>query len=176
VLPGYEGLVHISELDTKRVESPEKAGIVTGSKLDVKYLSVNEKGQMRLSRRAVLVRDTQSTSPLSGISTPSLPPPNPVSLAAEAAVSVATKPALKRKGPMTAIAETRAPTSLSEKEKAPAIQSKKEKEEMKERERERVIEEVGESEDMSVEREREKEIEKAEVTTLSEEREREKDE
>jgi len=166
VLPGYEGLVHISELDTKRVESPEKAGIVTGSKLDVKYLSVNEKGQMRLSRRAVLVRDTQSTSPLSGISTPSLPPPNPVSLAAEAAVSVATKPALKRKGPMTAIAEKRAPTS----------QSEKEKEEMKKRERERVIEEVGESEDMSVEREREKEIEKAEVTTLSEEREREKDE
>lgn len=57
VLPGYEGLVHISELDVKKVASPEKE-FVPGQKIDVKYLGKNEKGQMRLSRRAVMKRDT----------------------------------------------------------------------------------------------------------------------
>jgi predicted RNA-binding protein with RPS1 domain len=57
ILPGYEGLIHISELDIKKVLSPEKAGITVDQKLDVKYLGKNEKGQMRLSRRVVLLRD-----------------------------------------------------------------------------------------------------------------------
>lgn len=30
VLPGYEGLVHISELDVKKVASVEKSGFVVG--------------------------------------------------------------------------------------------------------------------------------------------------
>eukprot|EP00316_Scyphosphaera_apsteinii_P007759 CAMPEP_0119303212 /NCGR_PEP_ID=MMETSP1333-20130426/4678_1 /TAXON_ID=418940 /ORGANISM="Scyphosphaera apsteinii, Strain RCC1455" /LENGTH=829 /DNA_ID=CAMNT_0007305819 /DNA_START=135 /DNA_END=2624 /DNA_ORIENTATION=+ len=54
VTPGYEGLVHVSELDSKRVESPEKAGFKSGDLVDVKMLGRNDKGQMRLSRRAVL--------------------------------------------------------------------------------------------------------------------------
>ena len=58
ILPGYEGLIHISELDIKKVASPDKIGIAAGQKLDVKYLGKNEKGQMRLSRRAVLMRDS----------------------------------------------------------------------------------------------------------------------
>ncbi len=62
VLPGYEGLIHISELDVKKVQSPEAAGFVKGQKVDVKYLGKNEKGQMRLSRRAVLLRDTPLTA------------------------------------------------------------------------------------------------------------------
>lgn len=57
VLPGYEGLVHVSELDVKKISSPEKE-FTPGQKVDVKYLGKNEKGQMRLSRRAVLRRDS----------------------------------------------------------------------------------------------------------------------
>ena len=57
MLPGWEGLVHLSELDTKKVADPVAAGFEVGQALDVKYLGKNEKGQMRLSRRAVLMRD-----------------------------------------------------------------------------------------------------------------------
>jgi polyribonucleotide nucleotidyltransferase len=79
ILPGYEGLIHVSELDIKKVASPEKAGIVSGQKLDVKFLGKNEKGQMRLSRRVVLLRDA-------GKEDPSVSPPAAVSSAsAEAA-------------------------------------------------------------------------------------------
>eukprot|EP01041_Mallomonas_annulata_P004249 gene4249-8446_t len=106
ILPGYEGLIHISELDVKKVPSPEQAGIVAGMKMDVKFLGVNEKGQMRLSRRAVLLREATTTSPLANVnsnttntttssfvaSTNSSPTvskikPNPISSAAEDAFS-----------------------------------------------------------------------------------------
>jgi len=74
VLPGYEGLVHVSELDVRKIASPEKE-FVPGQKIDVKYLGKNEKNQMRLSRRAVLKRD----SPVSVTGAPleSAPPPPP---------------------------------------------------------------------------------------------------
>jgi polyribonucleotide nucleotidyltransferase len=62
ILPGYEGLVHLSELDSKKVADPAGAGFAVGQTLDVKYLGKNEKGQMRLSRRAVLMRDTPMTA------------------------------------------------------------------------------------------------------------------
>jgi predicted RNA-binding protein with RPS1 domain len=42
--------------------SVEKAGFEVGQKLDVKYIGKNEKGQMRLSRRAVLMRDSTPTA------------------------------------------------------------------------------------------------------------------
>lgn len=61
MLPGYEGLVHLSELDTKKISDPVAAGFAMGQLLDVKYLGKNEKGQMRLSRRAVLMRDAPTT-------------------------------------------------------------------------------------------------------------------
>ena len=58
VLPGYEGLVHISELDKNRVSQADmEAKFKPGEKMDVKFLGKNDKGQMRLSRRAVLMRD-----------------------------------------------------------------------------------------------------------------------
>lgn len=62
VLPGYEGLVHISELDSKKVLNIENLGLTAGQKIDVKYLGKNEKGQMRLSRKAVLMRDSPKTA------------------------------------------------------------------------------------------------------------------
>ena len=54
ILPGTDGLVHISELDTKRVN---KVGDILkeGDKVRVKVLNVDNRGKIRLSRKAVIL-------------------------------------------------------------------------------------------------------------------------
>ena len=51
--PGKEGMVHISKLDFKRTEKVEDVCEV-GDTMKVKYLGVDEKGRMNLSRRDAL--------------------------------------------------------------------------------------------------------------------------
>ena len=51
--PKKEGLVHISKLDKKRTEKVEDVCNV-GDKIKVKFLGVDEKGRMNLSRRDAL--------------------------------------------------------------------------------------------------------------------------
>ena len=51
--PGKEGMVHISKLDFKRTEKVEDVCDV-GDTMKVKYLGVDEKGRMNLSRRDAL--------------------------------------------------------------------------------------------------------------------------
>jgi len=52
---GKEGLVHVSELSTKRIDSVE-AQFKVGETMDVKVLALKDvKGKIRLSRKAVLV-------------------------------------------------------------------------------------------------------------------------
>ena len=53
LLPGKEGLVHISELDTKRVESVESV-IQVGDEIDVLVYEIDRQGRVNLSRRAIL--------------------------------------------------------------------------------------------------------------------------
>jgi polyribonucleotide nucleotidyltransferase len=53
ILPGVEGLCHISELQAGRTEKTEDV-VKKGDIVRVKLLSVDEKGRMRLSRKAVL--------------------------------------------------------------------------------------------------------------------------
>ncbi|MBO5804969.1 MAG: polyribonucleotide nucleotidyltransferase [Bacteroidales bacterium] len=54
ILPGKEGLLHISELDYKKVEKVEDV-VNVGDELDVKLLEIDAKsGKMRLSRRALM--------------------------------------------------------------------------------------------------------------------------
>ena len=62
VLPGHEGLVHISELDVKRISHPDQGGFAVGQKIDVKFLGKNDKNQNRFSRRAVMLRDSPSSA------------------------------------------------------------------------------------------------------------------
>ncbi|MGD9653359.1 MAG: S1 RNA-binding domain-containing protein, partial [Candidatus Dadabacteria bacterium] len=52
VLPGKEGLCHISELAETRIDDIY-AHIKEGETLDVKVLDINERGQIKLSRKAV---------------------------------------------------------------------------------------------------------------------------
>ncbi len=53
ILPGKEGMVHISELDTTRVESVE-AAVKVGDELEVMVVEIDRMGRVNLSRRAVL--------------------------------------------------------------------------------------------------------------------------
>ena len=53
IMPGVEGLLHISEIDHKRVEKTEDV-LKKGDMVQVKLLEVDERGRMKLSRKALL--------------------------------------------------------------------------------------------------------------------------
>ena len=54
-MPGKDGLLHISEIDWKRLETVEDAGIKEGDKLQVKLLAIAPKtGKYKLSRRVLM--------------------------------------------------------------------------------------------------------------------------
>ncbi len=56
IAPGKEGLVHVSKLDTKRVENVEDV-VSVGDKVTVKFLGTDEKGRINLSRKDALKED-----------------------------------------------------------------------------------------------------------------------
>ena len=54
IMPGKDGLLHISEIDWKRLETVEEAGIKEGDTITVKLLEIDEKtGKFRLSHRVL---------------------------------------------------------------------------------------------------------------------------
>jgi polyribonucleotide nucleotidyltransferase len=53
VLPGKEGLLHISHLDHQRVDKTEDV-VSLGDEIEVKVLDIDEKGRINLSRKALL--------------------------------------------------------------------------------------------------------------------------
>ncbi|HUY11274.1 MAG TPA: polyribonucleotide nucleotidyltransferase [Candidatus Dormibacteraeota bacterium] len=53
ILPGKEGLVHISKLDTKRVEAVEDV-VKLGDEIQVKIMEIDAQGRLNLSRKALL--------------------------------------------------------------------------------------------------------------------------
>ncbi len=53
ILPGTDGLVHISELDIKRVAKVTDV-VKEGDEIEVKVLDVDNRGRIRLSRKALL--------------------------------------------------------------------------------------------------------------------------
>jgi len=55
-LPGKEGLVHISKLDTKRVEKVEDV-VSIGDEITVKVMEVDQQGRINLSRKDALPRN-----------------------------------------------------------------------------------------------------------------------
>jgi len=58
ILPGVEGLLHISELQHGRTERTEDV-VKKGDKVRVKLLEVDDRGRMRLSRKALLEKPEQ---------------------------------------------------------------------------------------------------------------------
>lgn len=58
ILPGKEGLCHISELSDARVQDINEF-IKEGEQIQVKVLDINERGQLKLSRRALLKKSEE---------------------------------------------------------------------------------------------------------------------
>lgn len=62
IMPGKDGLLHISEIDWKRYETMD--GIFKeGDKVTVKLLDVDKQGKMKLSRKALLPRPPREDKP-----------------------------------------------------------------------------------------------------------------
>jgi polyribonucleotide nucleotidyltransferase len=58
IMPGKEGLLHISEIEWKRLETIEQSNIKVGDPIEVKLLDVDKKtGKLKLSRKVLLPRD-----------------------------------------------------------------------------------------------------------------------
>ncbi|MCB0724261.1 MAG: polyribonucleotide nucleotidyltransferase [Ignavibacteriae bacterium] len=53
ILPGKEGLLHISEIDHKRINKVEDA-LKMGQEIEVKLLGIDNMGKLKLSRKALL--------------------------------------------------------------------------------------------------------------------------
>ncbi len=55
IMPGKDGLLHISEIDWKRLETVEEAGIKEGDHIQVKLLEIDSKtGKYKLSHRVLI--------------------------------------------------------------------------------------------------------------------------
>ncbi|MBB2952864.1 MULTISPECIES: polyribonucleotide nucleotidyltransferase [Sphingobacterium] len=62
IMPGKDGLLHISEIDWKRFETMD--GIFTeGDKVTVKLLDIDKQGKLKLSRKALLPRPPREDKP-----------------------------------------------------------------------------------------------------------------
>jgi polyribonucleotide nucleotidyltransferase len=59
VLPGKDGLVHISQLSTERVAKVEDV-VAVGDQITVKVTEIDGQGRVNLSRKAVLTQETAS--------------------------------------------------------------------------------------------------------------------
>ena len=55
ILPGKDGLLHISEIDCKRLDTVEESGIKEGDKIKVKLMEIDHKtGKYKLSHRVLM--------------------------------------------------------------------------------------------------------------------------
>jgi len=55
IMPGKDGLLHISEIDWKRLETVEDAGLKEGDKINVKLVEIDQKtGKYKLSHRVLI--------------------------------------------------------------------------------------------------------------------------
>jgi len=77
LLPGKDGMVHISELADHRVDKVEDA-VKIGDEITVKVVEIDNQGRINLSRRALLVPDDESRPlPSQRVGTrPGGPPPH----------------------------------------------------------------------------------------------------
>jgi polyribonucleotide nucleotidyltransferase len=70
ILPGVEGLVHVSQLDTERVEKVENV-VNLGDEIKVKVIEIESSGRLRLSRKAVLIEEQGGTFDMGQAARPS---------------------------------------------------------------------------------------------------------
>lgn len=73
IAPGKEGLVHISQLDVKRVDKVTDV-VNVGDVIRVKVMEIDDKGRLNLSRRQVLI-DVDGLTPENDVDTERKPRP-----------------------------------------------------------------------------------------------------
>lgn len=55
ILPGQDGLLHISEIEHRRINDMEETGLRRGDMIEVKLIGLDpQNGKMKLSRKALL--------------------------------------------------------------------------------------------------------------------------
>jgi polyribonucleotide nucleotidyltransferase len=69
ILPGKEGLIHISELEDYRVDKVEDV-VKIGDEVTVKVINIDDMGRVNLSRRAVFEKEPRAHAPEGGPSGP----------------------------------------------------------------------------------------------------------
>jgi polyribonucleotide nucleotidyltransferase len=62
VLPGKDGLIHISEISDRRVERVEDV-LKVGEIVSAKCVGVDEKGRIKMSRKALLGKGAPAKAP-----------------------------------------------------------------------------------------------------------------
>ena len=62
IFPGKEGLLHISQIDVKRIARVEEV-LKVGDEVEVKVLEIGDEGKIRLSRKAVLNPGSENDTP-----------------------------------------------------------------------------------------------------------------
>lgn len=62
IIPGKEGLIHISQLDVKRVAKVSDV-VKIGDVFDVKLMEIDEKGRLNLSRKALMLQEKKEPVP-----------------------------------------------------------------------------------------------------------------
>jgi len=65
IMPGKDGLLHISEIDWKRLETMDGV-FKEGDMVTVKLLDIDKQGKMKLSRKALLPRPPKEDKPKEG--------------------------------------------------------------------------------------------------------------
>ncbi|HYF48225.1 MAG TPA: polyribonucleotide nucleotidyltransferase [Planctomycetota bacterium] len=65
ILPGTDGMCHVSELDVTYVKNPQEFCKV-GDKMEVKLIAIDDLGRLKLSRRAVIAPGSENTAPQGG--------------------------------------------------------------------------------------------------------------
>lgn len=62
IMPGKDGLLHISEIDHRRIETMDGVFEV-GEMVKVKLLDIDKQGKLKLSRKALLPKPEKNNGP-----------------------------------------------------------------------------------------------------------------
>lgn len=62
ILPGKEGLLHISEIEWRRIATPDEV-LKEGQEVEVKLLEIDNNGKMKLSRKILLPKPERNPQP-----------------------------------------------------------------------------------------------------------------
>ena len=62
IMPGKDGLLHISEIDHRRIETMDGV-LEVGEIVKVKLLDIDKQGKLKLSRKALLPRPERTEQP-----------------------------------------------------------------------------------------------------------------